>query len=148
MGTMKQRQHWYVGGLAFECLECGRCCAGPEPGFVWVTDEDIQAIAGHLGMDEHTFRRRFVRKVGRRQSLIEKRGSNDCIFLTDADSEGRRGCEVYPVRPIQCRTWPFWEANIEHPYDWAQAGHRCPGINRGPLHQYAEIRTRAERTRE
>ena len=148
MDTIRQRRPWYQAGLAFECSGCGRCCAGPEPGFVWVSDEEVTAIAAFLRMDEPLFRRRFVRTVGRRQSHLEKRPSNDCIFLTARGPDGARGCEIYSVRPTQCRTWPFWECNISDPYDWAEAGGRCPGINRGPLHEFEEIRRRAEKTRE
>ncbi len=35
---------WYQDGLAFTCTQCGKCCTG-DPGFVWVTDEEIAALA-------------------------------------------------------------------------------------------------------
>src|SRR5207248_8895996 len=34
---------WYQDGLAFTCTRCGKCCTG-EPGFVWVTDDELAAI--------------------------------------------------------------------------------------------------------
>jgi Fe-S-cluster containining protein len=99
-------------------------------------------MAEHLGLSEKDFRREYVRKVGRRQSLVENRKSHDCIFLKDGK------CSIYEVRPTQCRTWPFWASNIAEPDDWALAGMRCVGINRGKLYTPEEIRSRAYATRE
>ena len=38
---------WYADGLQFTCTQCGDCCTG-DPGVVWVTDEELKAIADHL----------------------------------------------------------------------------------------------------
>lgn len=133
---------WFVAGLAFECVECGRCCAGPEEGYVWATDEEIIAMAKYLKLSEKAFRKQYVRKVGRRQSLVENRPGRDCVFLSD----GR--CRIYPARPTQCRTWPFWESNIDSPESWSRAAQRCPGINRGSVFSPEEILRRARSTRE
>ncbi|WP_296458322.1 hypothetical protein [Rubinisphaera sp.] len=38
---------WYKDGLKFECTQCGNCCTGG-PGAVWVSEEEIQAIAEYL----------------------------------------------------------------------------------------------------
>ena len=133
---------WYIAGLAFECLECGQCCSGPEEGYVWVTKEEIASIAKNLRMGEQAFIARYVRQIGRRFSLIEQKDSKDCIFLTN------KGCRIYSVRPKQCRTWPFWTSNIETPEDWSLAAQRCPGINRGLLNLPDEIQEKARSTRE
>jgi Fe-S-cluster containining protein len=47
---------------------------------------------------------------------------------------GSRGCAVYPDRPRQCRTWPFWRAVTHSPERWAEEAQGCPGMDRGPLH--------------
>ncbi len=65
-------------------------------------------------------------------SIIE-RPNNDCIFLTDS------GCSIYPVRPIQCRSYPFWAALVESQEDWDRESEECPGINHGELHKKEEI---------
>jgi hypothetical protein len=41
-------QPWYKDGLRFTCTRCGHCCTG-EPGFVWVEDGDLAAIAQERG---------------------------------------------------------------------------------------------------
>ena len=133
---------WYVAGLAFECIACGRCCRGPEEGYVWLTKEEITAIANHLELNEKSFYKKFVRRVGRCYSLTEDKKTKNCVFLEDD------GCTVYPVRPMQCRTWPFWESNISSLESWCIAGSRCPGINRGNLHSGDKIRRAADATEE
>lgn len=133
---------WYAAGLAFECQVCGRCCAGPEEGYVWLNEAEIRALAEFLRLEEAEFRARYIRRLGRRWSLVEKKKGRDCIFL----EEGR--CRVYPVRPEQCRTWPFWPANLASPEDWSHAARRCRGINRGTLFSLEEIQARAGRSRD
>ncbi len=131
---------WYADGLAFECLECGGCCSGPEEGYVWITREECVTAAKSLDLTPREFHERYCRRVGGRISLIEQPNA-DCIFLLP-DESGVKHCAVYTVRPSQCRTWPFWRANLTRPGDWALAGTRCPGINRGSLHDLEHIEQR------
>lgn len=138
---------WYVAGLAFACRQCGRCCQGPEEGYVWVNRNETAAIAAHLGIPEPELRKLYVRKVGGRYSLNEDAGTRDCVFLVPLDGDqGGKGCKIYPVRPRQCRTWPFWPGNLHDADDWALAGVRCPGINRGPLHSRQDIEAKVDET--
>ncbi|HDY66101.1 MAG TPA: YkgJ family cysteine cluster protein [Phycisphaerae bacterium] len=142
MKVFEKKVPWYVAGLAFECLECGRCCAGPEEGYVWVTEKEIASIAKYLQISEAAFRTRHARQIGRRCSLIERSDNKDCVFLAN------KRCLIYSVRPKQCRTWPFWTRNIETPEDWSLTAQQCPGINRGSLRPFEEIQEKARGTRE
>ena len=144
MSIFTRKPPWYGAGLAFECVRCGRCCAGPEEGYVWVTDEEIAAIAHHLRIPEDLMRR-FVRRIGGRCSLVERKDNNDCIFLTASDAGGQI-CRIYLVRPSQCRTWPFWPGNLTSPEAWANAQRRCPGINQGPICSREEIEAKRDAT--
>lgn len=113
---------WYREGLRFACTGCGNCCTGAE-GYVWVTGEEIGAMAAHLGLDVAAFGRRYLRRVGRsRYSLLEDRSTGDCVFLAG------RSCTVYPARPRQCRTFPFWSENLASPENWRAAARECEGI--------------------
>jgi Fe-S-cluster containining protein len=60
------------------------------------------------------------------------------VFLEPARN-GRRGCRIYPVRPLQCRTWPFWTINLKSPAYLALAAETCPGINSGRQYSFDEI---------
>ena len=115
---------WYADGLAFECTRCGKCCTG-DPGFVWVNDEELTAIAAKLGEPVERVRGLYTKELFRRRSLKEK-ANNDCVFWDPA-----AGCTVYEVRPRQCRTWPFWESNVATPADWERTREICPGSGRG-----------------
>jgi uncharacterized protein len=118
-------QPWYRDGLRFKCAQCGGCCTG-EPGNVWVNQEEIATLAAALRLDADEFQRRYVRRVGPRRSLVEL-PNGDCVFF---DSQ-RKLCELYSVRPRQCRTWPFWNSNLATPAAWEQVCRCCPGGNRG-----------------
>ena len=128
---------WYEDGLRFQCTGCGDCCTGA-PGYVWVVNEEVRAIADYLGVPEEDFLRRYVRKVGIRKSLVEF-PNGDCVFL---DAQTRK-CTVYPVRPRQCRTWPFWQSNIKSPEAWQETCRVCPGSGRGKLHSLEDIEAQA-----
>jgi Fe-S-cluster containining protein len=116
---------WYAEGLRFECSQCGNCCSG-SPGYVWLTVDDMVRIAEQLRMEFDDFTTAHVRRIGNRYSLIEK-ANYDCTFLT-RDAQGKSGCGIYSVRPMQCRTWPFWDDNLKSPNAWERASSHCPGM--------------------
>jgi len=105
------------------CAGCGgRCCTG-ESGNIFVSAEEIRALAETLAMDEAAFRTAYLEKRGYKFSLREKIVglSHDCIFY---DRE-TNGCGVYAARPNQCRTFPFWEY-YKHRVE--ELKRECPGI--------------------
>ncbi|HOQ05012.1 MAG TPA: YkgJ family cysteine cluster protein [Anaerohalosphaeraceae bacterium] len=139
MGLMDIRAgKWYAKGLFFACVGCGWCCAGPQEGYIWLTRKELQRAADYLKIPSEVFREKYVRRVGFRLSLIEHPRTKDCIFLTDFGG-GRRGCAIYPVRPLQCRTWPFWNENLRTPQAWEATGQKCPGINQGTFWSLEQI---------
>ncbi|HCK40847.1 MAG: hypothetical protein CMJ72_13900 [Planctomycetaceae bacterium] len=129
-----QQQPWYHNGLRFKCTGCGDCCTG-SPGYVWVNQAEIDALAKLLDMTPEACEKKYVRHIGIRRSLIELPVSYDCVFL---DSKTRK-CTVYEARPRQCRTWPFWKSNVRNPENWADTCQACPGSGQGKLHQLEQI---------
>ena len=139
------RARWYDGGLRFACTECGNCCTGP-PGYVWISQEEIDGLARYLGRSVADVRKRYLRKIGNRFSLRERKtldGKYDCVFLVDMpdgpEGQKRRGCGIYPVRPLQCRTFPFWDGIVSSRRSWESAGRHCPGIGLGKRFSRQEI---------
>jgi Fe-S-cluster containining protein len=128
---------WYVAGLHFECQECGGCCSGPGEGFIWVIRPEIEFIADFLKIPVGQLRKQYLRRVGLRTTIIEQSVTKDCIFLRKIDD--KKQCIIYPVRPSQCRNWPFWSENLTGPGAWNKAGQKCPGINRGRLYSAEQI---------
>lgn len=148
---------WYADGLAFTCQLCGNCCTGG-PGYVWMTDDEVAKLAAHLKLSVTETLKQHCRKINGRISLKESRntaGEYDCVFLIDKkipDADGvvhtRRVCGVYAVRPLQCRTWPFWDGNLETPGAWQRSARRCHGMAAGgrkfTQEEIEKIRTAAE----
>ncbi|MDP2792209.1 MAG: YkgJ family cysteine cluster protein [Rectinemataceae bacterium] len=114
-------------GLRFECQQCSFCCRG-SPGFVWLSEADISGLCAYFAMDLGKFSRSYCRSVevvgGRALSLKEKSGYS-CIFLENGI------CAVYAARPVQCRSYPFWEEIIDTETSWASEASFCPGIGKG-----------------
>jgi uncharacterized protein len=115
-------QPWYEEGLRFNCTGCGQCCTG-SPGYVWVSEEEMSAIANFMQISLQDFVRLYVRRVNGRFSLLEHPKNFDCVFLKD------KKCQIYSVRPIQCRTFPWWPKNLKTKEDWQEAAQFCEGIN-------------------
>jgi len=132
MSGRSDQEPWFRDGLSFTCTRCGACCTGAQ-GYVWVSVEEIERLAESRGESPEEFSRRYVRRVGSRYSLIEKPGG-DCVFW-----DPNAGCTVYAARPIQCRTWPFWEENVETPEDWERTKSVCPGSGEGRHYSAEEI---------
>lgn len=125
---------WYKDGLRFECSQCGNCCTGA-PGYVWVNDQEIKALTDAVGLaDAAMFEEMYVRKVGVRRSLREY-SNGDCVFF---DNQTRK-CKVYEARPRQCRTWPWWDSNLQSPATWQRTCDVCPGSGEGKLVTLEEI---------
>lgn len=132
-----QDKLWFKDGLRFRCSQCGDCCTGA-PGYVWVNDAEVKAIAEKIGMPLDEFEKKYVRKVGIRKSLVEY-DNGDCVFF---DPQARK-CTVYEARPRQCRTWPFWESNIRTPEAWEETCQACPGSGKGQVYPVEAILAQA-----
>jgi len=119
--VIQDHSPWYAEGLRFKCTGCGQCCTGA-PGYVWVNEEEIQNIADYLNLTIKEFSSRYLRRVQGRLSLLELPKSYDCIFLKD------KKCQIYSVRPTQCRTYPWWPQLLKSKDDWKTAARFCEGI--------------------
>lgn len=128
---------WFKEGLRFKCTGCGDCCTGA-PGYVWVNQAEIDAMAVRLGMEVAAFEKKYVRQIGVRRSLVEYK-NGDCVFF---DNKSRK-CNIYEQRPRQCRTWPFWNSNLRSPETWAETCEACPGSGKGKLYQLEHIQQQA-----
>ena len=99
---------------------------------MWVNEEEMERISAFLGLDRKTFRNRYLVLGFKGYSLREK-GNYDCVFLDN----GR--CTIYPLRPRQCRRFPFWPELLRSRRNWDRYARNCPGMNRGRLYSCEEI---------
>ena len=128
--VQQDKEPWYKDGLKFECQRCGDCCRG-EPGIVKVDINDIKKISSCLKIKQESFAKYYLRIVNGSLSLRELR-NGDC-FMYD------NGCKIYEVRPLQCRTFPFWKSNLGIESDWEKQKHTCPGMDKGRLYDCQEV---------
>jgi Fe-S-cluster containining protein len=140
-GPSQKSLPWYKEGLRFQCTGCGGCCTG-SPGFVWVGEEEINALSNLLQITPQEFIRTYTKKVGFRLSLLEHPRTFDCVFL-----KGKQ-CQVYSARPKQCRTFPWWEDHLHSKEAWKEAIDRCEGIDHAdaPLVPFEEIQKELNRS--
>ncbi|MBN2768978.1 MAG: YkgJ family cysteine cluster protein [Campylobacterales bacterium] len=107
-----------------KCESCGGYCCRGESGYIWVKYEEIEKISKKLSMSVEDFAIIYLKKVGHRYSLIEKKVEDDdyaCIFF---DLSTNR-CSIYEERPNQCRTFPFWQ---QFKNDKDEVKNQCPGV--------------------
>ena len=121
---------FYASGLRFSCKRCSKCCRY-ESGYVFLSEKDVKLLAAQLKMDNNGFIDTFCRWVpgdqGREFLSLKEKSNLDCIFWD-------LGCKVYNVRPVQCRTFPFWQSVVANSSSWEMAASGCPGINSGEMH--------------
>ncbi|NCB00894.1 MAG: YkgJ family cysteine cluster protein [Spirochaetia bacterium] len=133
---------FYKDGLPFSCQpNCLYCCA-VEPGFVFLSQYDLDRLTSytHTSIDE--FIKTYCVKVPMGETSyisLKERPNHDCIFLTS------KGCSVYDARPVQCSTYPFWSSVIESKETWENEKQWCPGINKGERHTKEEIEIEVNR---
>jgi Fe-S-cluster containining protein len=100
------------------------------------TSVEEERMARCLGMDTAGFRARYTwRKYG--ILSLREIENYDCVFLRREGTRAR--CKIYPVRPAQCRAFPFWPEVMKNERTWNSYSLSCPGMNGGVLHSIAEI---------
>jgi uncharacterized protein len=97
-------------------------------GFVYLTEQDLRRAAKFLNISPKRFEKEYVIRY---PNLLRLRKPLDsqCHFLT------KDGCSIHPVKPTQCRLYPFWPELVETAAAWQAESQRCPGIGQGRLVQ-------------
>jgi Fe-S-cluster containining protein len=123
MLSLSKKEGFAFAFDAKACEECGGgCCIGAS-GYIWVTPTEITALSENLNLKRDEFITQYLSKIGYRYSLKELDFNSGfrCVFF-DID---KKQCSVYENRPLQCRTFPFWDHfknNIR------EVEEECPGI--------------------
>jgi hypothetical protein len=97
---------------------------------------ELHAIASLLGEPVSKVSALYSFETHGKRSLREK-ANGDCVFF-----QVNAGCTIYPVRPRQCQTWPFWESNVVSNQEWERTQATCPGAGHGELIPVEEITRR------
>lgn len=128
--TKIKKRFWH-DGLKFECRQCGYCCTFPG-GAIFGTELEFKKIAAFIKVSYEEFLKNYTKNVSGYVSLIS-RESGPCIFYEN-------GCTIYPLRPTQCRTFPFWGEILKSEVRWQKQSETCQGIDKGRTWSGDEIR--------
>ena len=124
------KELFYKNGLAFQCQRCSACCRH-EPGFVFLSQVDLDALCKETKLEEDEFIAVYGRWVpweGELEILsLKEKANNDCIFWGD------EGCAEYASRPYQCSSYPFWGSILRDKKTWEDCARDCPGIGKGAI---------------
>jgi Fe-S-cluster containining protein len=130
-----EKELFYADGLKFSCKRCSSCCRYDQ-GFVFLTEKDLKKLSFALKTDENSVINSYCRWVTDRKGdevlSLKEKSNKDCILWDE-------GCIVYPERPVQCASFPFWDYIIASKQGWEIAAGSCPGMNSGELHTRSEI---------
>jgi Fe-S-cluster containining protein len=102
---------------------------------VFLDDDEAEGIRAHLGLSRGWFRRHYLKRLPEGDVVASWQSDGRCVFL-----DARGECSIYPVRPLQCRTYPFWPEIVRRQRDWQRESRRCEGINRGAAMSVTRVR--------
>jgi hypothetical protein len=116
----------------FQCQPgCTACCE--QPGDVYLTAEDRDRIAADLDLTPVQFEQRYCETVDGDLRLSTP-DAPACHFLVAG------GCSIHHVKPLQCRTFPFWPEHVRVKSAWKGLSRYCPGVGVGEILPIDQIR--------
>ncbi|MFB0563141.1 MAG: YkgJ family cysteine cluster protein [Candidatus Lokiarchaeia archaeon] len=135
-----------VRKVRFECIQCGNCCRDKNS-IITVTHKDIIRLVKYLECDYKELLSKYIGFYQVREEFedrmvfsaistyrgnaflgLRKRSDGSCVFLKD------NLCEIYPGRPMVCRSFPFTFEVKKGWLSWglmARAEEICPGLGQG-----------------
>ncbi len=105
----------------FNCTLCGKCCYGP--GNVYFTEKNLIDIKKFLKLDIAKWKHLIkILNLKKRNQIYIYQPSKQCMFL-----DNHHRCTIYPVRPLQCRSFPFWPSIFSSKNALSGLIKSCPG---------------------
>ena len=114
-------------GIKFSCQNSGNCCVSRgNHGYVYLSKDDLNKLANLFNQNKNEFKKKYCKITNgfiHLKEFIKNKGN--CLFLIN------NRCSVYRARPIQCRTWPFWNENMNAKTWYKEIALFCPGVGKG-----------------
>ncbi len=128
--------------IRFQCTGCGKCCTGNQEAYVEVSAKEQHKIQTFLNISPAWFRRRYLSRFDDGEIAVAMDTKGRCPFLNKDDR-----CRIYPVRPMQCRTYPYWDEVLGSSRSWNREAQYCEGIHRGPVVAIRKIKAELRRNK-
>lgn len=123
-------KYFYSEGIRFKCQECG-CCCDIIDGVVYLTSKDLRNLSVFFNLDLEYFKSKYTTITEEGLTVIKDTHPSKCRF------QQNNKCSVYPVRPTQCRLYPFWSTLMKNEIIFSKE--KCPGIGKGELVDFNKI---------
>ena len=122
-------------GIKFSCQSSGNCCVSRgNHGYVYLSKDDLNKLANFFNQNKNEFKKKYCKITNGFIHLKEfKKNKGNCLFLI------KNRCSVYRARPIQCRTWPFWNENMNAKTWNKEIALFCPGVGKGKIYTKENI---------
>ena len=118
----------YSKGMRFQCQKSSNCCVSRGSyGFVYLSKKDILRLSKYTDLSIKDFIKLYCEKTDGFVHFKENRKNGRCQFLE------KKRCSIYAARPTQCRTWPFWNENMNAKTWNNNISKNCPGIGKGKV---------------
>ena len=119
----------YEKGIRFKCQGSSNCCVTRgSNGYVFLSKKDLSRLAKYFNLSLIKFKNNYCQTTDGFIHLKELKEINgNCVFLNE------KRCTVYKSRPVQCRTWPFWNENMNVKTWNSNISKNCPGIGKGKV---------------
>ena len=122
--------------IGFSCLMCGKCCRRAfGDNRVLLIPKEIQVISDHTMLEAHEIATPVTSdepdsdlidtdgKIHTFGWMLARKSNGDCNFIEDAETSNK--CKVHDVRPMLCRTYPFYIQDMElHVSECEGLGHK------------------------
>ena len=110
--------------IGFSCLMCGKCCRREfGDNRVLLIPQEIQVISDHTTLEAHEIATPATSgepdsdlididgKIHTFGWMLARKINGDCNFIEDAKASNK--CKIHDVRPMLCRTYPFYMQDME-----------------------------------
>lgn len=128
---MNEHPDYYkTTNLQFGCQRCGDCCQ--REGYIFFTAQDIASVATYLGWSEEQVCK-TLGFINRWEKILQITEDSQCPFYISGE------CAINPVKPVQCRTYPFWTEIVVSRRSWRREKQDCPGIGKGQCYSPEDV---------
>ena len=95
---------------------------------MYLSKIDVQMLSKYFKLSLKVFKKKYCQITDGFIHLAEKEElKGNCVFLKD------KMCTVYKSRPSQCRTWPFWNENMNSKVWNKDISVNCTGVGKEKL---------------